>query len=138
MLSLGGQDKAPREEKKKTLMLFSSVSLMSCRHPSREGSVLYATPTVDPYSARCIQDKFGYSSSLRPSLLWNTFSFVFYGESLGSAQNRPAVELYKWYVHGNARNGSPSAGSNAAYHLHTQLKPRALRRLQKCNLGIAI
>ncbi|KAG7223944.1 hypothetical protein INR49_015200 [Caranx melampygus] len=37
---------------------------MSCRHPSREGSVSNdATPTVNPYSARCIQNKFGYSSS---------------------------------------------------------------------------
>lgn len=68
-------------EKKRHWCYFSSVSLTSCCQPNREGSVPNAaTPNVDPYSACCIQDKRRYSSSLRPSLLWNTFSFVFYGE----------------------------------------------------------
>lgn len=44
----------------------------------------------------------------------------------GNAQNRPAVEVYKYDAHSrteNARNGFSSAGRVAAYHTHLQLKP---------------
>lgn len=107
-----------KKNKKTPTLLISSFSLRSCCHPSREGSVSDgATPSVDPYSARCVRDKWCYSPSLRPRC-YGKRSALFSMASHGSAQHQPAVELHQWDEHRSALcTKAPSDGRRAASHV---------------------
>lgn len=129
-------DKTKHPEKN-TLILFLSVLLMSCRHTSQEGSVFNdATPTVNPYSARCVQNKFGYSSSLHPSC-YGRRSALFSMAGVAGTRNIALLQRFAsrtctemLLCTDNDCNGFPSTDSIACDHTHIELKPEALRRLQ--------
>ena len=142
LLSLGGQDKAPRE-KKNTLMLFSfSFAKCPAVNPSREGSVSNdATPTVNPYSARCVQDKIGYSSSLHPLAVMEDVQLCFLWRESRERAKSPCCRASQV---GRAlkRFCAPTLLAMVSFswqrcrlsYTHLQLKLRALRPLWKCDL----
>lgn len=166
MLSSLDQDKAPREKKTTThtLVLFSSVSLMSFRHPSREGSVSNgATPAVDPYSARCGPERFGYSSGLRPFALMEYAQLCFlWRESrererahtlthihrqkkspcCGASQVGRALLRRFCALQCCARNGSPFCWQQCSLimhsHTHTYIVPKAAKHYVDCRSKIKI
>lgn len=86
-----------KKHTKNTLMLFSSVSLMSRRHPQprRLGLQRCYTHCKSIFSADVCRVDSDIFRSLHPELLWKTFSFVFYGESHGSAHRSPCCSALR-------------------------------------------